>query len=270
MKLISVTSALLVANVALGARFTEKRRNRAVERGATVRPGQSLPKIPSDGPAAQIAKQNNSANVEYSNNWAGAVLIGTDYTSVTGTFVVPTPKEPTGASSDTQYSASAWVGIDGNTAQNSILQTGVDFYVEDGQTSFDAWYEWYPESAYTFSGFGISAGDTIKLTITATSLTSGTALIENESSGKSVSHSFSSEEYALEELNAEWIVEDYESNFGQVPLANFGTVIFTDTKAISGSSSVGPSGATLIDLEQNGEVLTSVSVSGDEVIIKYI
>lgn len=46
-----------------------------------------------------------------------------------------------------QYAASAWVGIDGDTAQNSILQTGVDFYVEGSSVSYDAWYEWYPDYA---------------------------------------------------------------------------------------------------------------------------
>ena len=71
---------------------------------------------------------------------------------------------PTGGSSDTQYAASAWVGIDGDTAQNSILQTGVDFYVENGEASYDAWYEWYPDYAYTFSGISINAGDTITVT----------------------------------------------------------------------------------------------------------
>lgn len=46
-----------------------------------------------------------------------------------------------------QYAASAWVGIDGDTADNSILQTGVDFYAEGGEVGFDAWYEWYPDYA---------------------------------------------------------------------------------------------------------------------------
>lgn len=46
-----------------------------------------------------------------------------------------------------QYAASAWVGIDGDTASNSILQTGVDFYVEGSSIGFDAWYEWYPDYA---------------------------------------------------------------------------------------------------------------------------
>ncbi|KAF8444750.1 hypothetical protein L210DRAFT_3530901 [Boletus edulis BED1] len=39
---------------------------------------------------------------------------------VTGTFTVPSPSGSAGSA------ASAWVGIDGDTCQNAILQTGVD------------------------------------------------------------------------------------------------------------------------------------------------
>jgi hypothetical protein len=86
----------------------------------------------------------NVSHVQYSSNWAGAVLVGSGYTSVTASIVVPTPREPSGGNSRTQYAASAWVGIDGDTCGSAILQTGVDFYVQDGSVSFDCWYEWYP------------------------------------------------------------------------------------------------------------------------------
>ena len=46
-----------------------------------------------------------------------SVLQGT-FTSVTGTFKVPTPKAPEG-------SASVWVGIDGNTCAQAIFQAGI-------------------------------------------------------------------------------------------------------------------------------------------------
>ena len=50
--------------------------------------------------------------------------------SVTGTFTVPTPSGSSGA-------ASAWVGIDGDTCGNAILQTGVDFTISNGAVSYD-------------------------------------------------------------------------------------------------------------------------------------
>lgn len=78
----------------------------------------------------------NSSHVEYSSNWAGAVLIGTGYTAVTAEFTVPTPSVPGGGSDDEEYCASAWVGIDGDTCDTAILQTGVDFCVEGDETAF--------------------------------------------------------------------------------------------------------------------------------------
>src|SRR4051812_7864341 len=50
---------------------------------------------------------------DYGEYWAGAALVGSGYTSVTGTIVVPTPRIPPGGNSSTQYAAAAWVGIDG-------------------------------------------------------------------------------------------------------------------------------------------------------------
>jgi len=212
----------------------------------------------------------NVSNVEYSSNWAGAVLIADSatYTAVTGTFTVPTPSKPSGGGSGS-YSASAWVGIDGDTCGNAILQTGIDFTIDGGDVSYDAWYEWYPDYAYDFSGISFSAGDTVKVTVTASSTTSGTAVIENVSKGQTVSKSISSS-YALCEENAEWIVEDYEEGSSLVPLADWGTVTFTSAEATTNSGSVSPSGATIIDIEQNNKVLTSVTASSSEVTVKYV
>ncbi len=83
-------------------------------------------------------------------------------------------------------------------------------------------------------------------------------------------HTFSGQSAALQELNAEWIVEDFEENGGLVPFANFGTVTFTGASATTNSGTVGPSGADIIDIRQNNKVLTDVTVSGSSVTVKYV
>jgi len=182
---------------------------------------------------------------------------------VTGTFTVPTPSGASGA-------ASAWVGIDGDTCGTAILQTGIDFTISNGRTSFDAWYEWFPADSFDFSGFSVAAGDVITLTVTATSTRSGTAVIENVTTGRSVSKSLTSNS-ALCLENAEWIVEDFEEGNSLVPFADFGTVTFSNAVATTASgSTVTPSGATLIDIEQGSKVLTSVSTSGNDVTVSYV
>jgi len=258
---------ILLATAAFAIPNREERLSGRVARRANGELRQSVPKKASNGPA------DGKKDVEYSTNWTGAVLVATKatYKSVTGTFTVPTPKEPSGGSSSTSYSSSAWVGIDGDTCGSAILQTGLDFTVRGTTVSYDAWYEWFPDYAYDFTGISFSAGDSVTLTVTATSTKAGSATITNNTKGTTVTKSITSTS-ALCEENAEWIVEDYEEGSSLVPLSNWGTVTFTGASAgtVSGTS-VSPSGATLIDLEsENGSVISSVSVSGSSVAVTYV
>ena len=106
-------------------------------------------------------------------------------------------------------------------------------------------------------------------TVTAFSTTSGAAVIENLTTGQTVTQEITSS-YALCEQNAEWIVEDIEENGTLVPFVDFGTVTFSSAIASGpGGTTYTPSGATLIDIEQNGKVLTSVTTSGSTATIEY-
>ncbi|KAJ7310581.1 acid proteinase [Mycena albidolilacea] len=231
---------------------------------------QSGPMRPASGVNNLI--KGNSSHVAFSSNWAGAAFespAGT-YKSVTGTFVVPTPKVPSGSSTSGTYAASAWVGIDGDTCGSAILQTGIDFTISGGRVSFDAWYEYFPDFAHDFTGITISAGNTIKLTVTASSATAGTAVIQNVSTGQTVSKALTSSARLCQQ-NAEWIVEDFEEGNSLVPFANFGTVVFTGASAgTSSGTTVGPTGSVLIDIQQNNQVLTSVSSTGSSVTVSYV
>lgn len=100
------------------------------------------------------------------------------------------------------------------------------------------------------------------MTVTATSTKAGSAVIKNVTKNKTVTKSLTSSS-ALCEENFEWIVEDYEEGDSLVPLANWGTVTFTN---ISPSAS----GADVIELEQNGKVLSSVSSSSSQVTVSYV
>lgn len=152
-----VACVLLYANLALGAPGTLMRRQRAAERLAERKLSRSSNILqPAENEVAVASTGNDTAHPEYSSNWAGAVLIGSGYKTVTGSIVVPTPKTPSGGSSSQQYSASGWVGIDGDTCATAILQTGIDFTVRGSSVSYDAWYEWYPDYVSVISGFHTS------------------------------------------------------------------------------------------------------------------
>lgn len=168
MKFFTLASTLLLAGSAIAAPGTALRQARNSKRAAARKSN------PMDRVAGPEGVSTDIANAQYSSNWAGAVLVGTGYKSVTGTFTVPEPS--------TSGSGSAWVGIDGDTCQTAILQTGIDWTKSGSGYSYDAWYEWYPHYAYDFSGINIAAGNEIKLTITATSKTAGNVAIENSES----------------------------------------------------------------------------------------
>ncbi|KAE9405012.1 hypothetical protein BT96DRAFT_812816 [Gymnopus androsaceus JB14] len=247
---IFISSALLLAEATLGSSLGNRLSRRTSSR-------KSQPIIQS----AEQASGSNTTQTEFSQNWSGVVLesppAGETFNKVVGTFTIP--------SVSGSGAASAWVGIDGDTYANAILQAGVDFTIDDGDVSFDAWYEWFPDVSHDFTDFDMSEGEEIKITIAASTLSEGKVTIENVSTGKSVSKSLSapSSSSNLGGQNAEWIVEDFEEGNSLVKFCDFGTVKFTDASASTAESTVGVTGGTVIDIEQSSKVLTAVTVDSD-------
>ncbi|KAI9825140.1 MAG: hypothetical protein M1819_000598 [Sarea resinae] len=274
MKLTAVLlSNLLFASSILAAPSGSRLADRVARRAARNR--STHPLIPASGPKTDGG--NNASQISYSSNWAGAVYTsppsGQTFNGVSGSFNVPSPKA--GSGSESSWSSSAWVGIDGDTYGDAILQSGVDFTVDSsGDVSYDAWYEWYPDGAYDFDGISFSAGDEVSVTITASSSSAGKVVLENTSTGTTVTKSLTapSSSNDLGGQNAEWIVEDYDENGSAVPLANFGTVTFTDCKATTSEQTLDASGAGIIEMEDsNGNVITDVSIPSDsEVKVTYV
>lgn len=210
-------------------------------------------------------------------NWAGAFLDTDDVTGVTGTFVIPTPSAPPGGNASTLYCGCAWVGLDGisNFCPNGgLMQAGVNWCVEDGVPDFVAWYEWWPaESQQYWENIDVTAGDSITVTISATSTTGGTATLENNSSGQSVSFTWKDESPALCEVNAEWIVEDYTVGDHLVAFADYGSVTFTGNSAIVGgvrTSDLSQSYiANMVSESNSSDVISASSVNGNDITVVY-
>ncbi|KAF5361700.1 hypothetical protein D9758_007347 [Tetrapyrgos nigripes] len=255
-----LSSALLFSGAfARPSRLAE----RMARRGA-ARQGQTM-QLSRSNNELKAALGNTTHPTEFSTNWSGAVIesppSGQTFQTVVGTFfLLRAETEPRARGSPL-----------GDTAQNSILQSGVDFTVTNGRVSYDSWFEWFPNFAIDIPSFVPAAGNTVRITVHSTSSTAGTVTLENLSTGARVVENVRapSSSAALQGLNAEWIVEDFEENGGLVPLTNWGTVTFTGAQASTASSSITPSGATIINMEQNNRVLTSVSVSGSTVTVRH-
>jgi hypothetical protein len=199
---------------------------------------------------------------------------------------VPTPATSPEGSPGIQYAASAWVGIDGSSCKNVILQTGVNFLVQGGRVSYggmllpssagytmspSAWSEWFPATQRFFHDITFATGDEVKLTVNATSTTSGRAVIENLATGQTVTRKLTSSS-ALFLQDAECIVGDFKRDGSLVPFSNFGSVAFTNAEATTSEGATeGPSDASFIlDIQQNNKVLTSVTKSRTGAIINYV
>jgi len=241
---------------------------RLEQRGVLQRQSQPPSKIDTSGEENGVLLKEGSdgANVQYSQNWAGVVRVSppasATYSAVSATFTVPEPTA-TDDSGDMQ-AASVWVGIDGDTYTKAILQTGIDSYIQNGETTFDAWYEWYPNSAENFD-LSLSAGDVIVAKVKSSSPSKGVAIIENKSSGQSVTKTLSapSSDATLGGQNVEWIVEDFNAGSSQVPFANFGTVTFTGAQAETASGDYGVDNAEVLDIQQKGKLLADVKIESD-------
>jgi len=247
---------------------------RAADRRRAARQRQSLPISPVESVLI------GDTTTQYSDNWSGAVITsppsGTTFTAVSGVFTVPQPTAPSTTAGS--YSAAAWVGIDGDTYTKAILQAGVDFTATVSSAgkvtySYDAWYEWYPQVSHDFSDFTFTAGDVISVSVTATSTTTGNVILENMTTGKTVTEAVSARTSAsaLGGQNAEWIVEDFEEGGSLVSLVNFGTVEFSECVATTSSGSTeGPTSATIIDIGSKADPETAVTLGSTTVTVEYI
>lgn len=252
MKLLALSSILLLASGVVAAPESVVRRTRGFPFQRTGRRSQPVQKVEPETRSARAADH------VYETNWAGAVIETTGVQSVTGTFVAPVPT--------TNGSGAAWVGIDGNDCYTGILQSGINWTKAGANVTYVAWYEWFPASMEYWTGFGIEGGDAIRVTVTATSLRSGTALLENLTQGTSISHTFTTAETLspICQTDAEWIVEDYLESFDFVTFADFGTVTFTDASAVTTAGTIGLADAVVYDIEQDGVgIRTNSSIISD-------
>lgn len=104
------------------------------------------------------------------------------------------------------------------------------------------------------------------MNLTASSGTEGTIVMENTSTGKSFSKTVTSEnEMCLDTV--EWIMEDVTFDSSSEGLAAFGTLTFADSVW---TTDKGTYSAT--NSNQHFEITdrTSTSVSGENVVIKYV
>ena len=114
------------------------------------------------------------------------------------------------------------------------------------------------------------------MSVIATSKNSGSATLENLTTGQTVTKKFTDiKDGNLCETSAEFIIEDFEecegSSCSPVTFASFSPAVkFTDCSATEGGKTVGLSGAVMTEVEINNSDKTSCTVSGTTLTCSYV
>ncbi len=188
-----------------------------------------------------------------SQNWSGYVLQSGPYTSVTGTFNVPSIYAST-----TNTNTAEWVGIDGLYPDTSLIQAGIDEPYDASTNTYQiyAWWEILPadptEVEIPCSYVCPSPGDSITVTINEISGTDWAINLTDNTNGESFT---TDQSYSAPLSSAEWIVEAPMLNGAVETLGGY-----TPDVTFTGLGAAGPQN-TLTDvvMVQNGVQVSTPS-----------
>ncbi len=188
--------------------------------------------------SASAATTNEQSAV--SANWSGYVAGSSGNTNKQFTSVSGSWTEPSTNCSAGQGDAAFWVGLGGSGQGSQHLeQVGTESDCNGtGAASHYSWWEIVPAAPVRFN-VAISAGDHIsaKVTVSGSNVTMS---LTDDTTGQSATKTSQMSDPDLS--SAEWIAEapsqcDGSGNCTPVPLADFGTVNFTNASATSNGHS---------------------------------
>jgi hypothetical protein len=198
-----------------------------------------------------------------STNWSGYAAIGSAaYKSVSTSWLQPAVS----CSTTPNSYAAFWDGLDGY-ASSTVEQTGTLAECVGRSAEHYGWYETYPNPMYSFGG-AIATGDLLTATVTSISPTQFTlTLSDKPASSRTKPWSVTTSQTlktAAALSSAEVIAEAPSSNYGVLPLADFGTASFINP-AVGTTPFSSLTGVTPIEMVSNrgaAEAIPSTLTSG--------
>jgi len=209
-------------------------------------------------PTGALAEHDGKKNQTDSTNWSGYAASGSDgsFTSVSSSWTEPTAN----CDDDGEDYAAFWVGLDGYSS-DSVEQTGTDSDCSGGSPDYYGWYEMYPADPVYFTNT-VEPGDSMSASVTVSGTTYKLVLTD---STEGWTKTVKKKESGLDDSSAEVITEAPSSSSGVLPLADFGTVNYTDSTA-NGESLSDSDPTDLIMVSSSGDQLdttSSIGSSGD-------
>ncbi|HEV2216153.1 MAG TPA: G1 family glutamic endopeptidase [Candidatus Dormibacteraeota bacterium] len=207
------------------------------------------PRVAAKGPSGPGAGSFGWA----SSNWSGYAITGSGFTSVTGSWTVPTVS----ATSKATYS-STWIGIDGFN-NSSLIQTGTEQDYFNGSAHYNAWWEILPAAETPIGSITVHPGDKFSASVTRNSGSSWTITISDKTNGQSFT---TVQSYGGPGTSAEWIQEAPTVGGRIANLAHYGQTTF-DPGTVNGASPrlTGSEGGVMI--QHRSQVSTPSSPDGD-------
>ncbi len=204
------------------------------------------------------AQQLNVPQGDASLNWSGYVTEQGTYTSVIGSWVVPTVLDGTSSTAD-----ATWIGI-GGVKTTDLIQAGTQAVVEDGTITYNAWVETLPGFSQTVP-LSVQSGDSVTASVSEESPNEWLVTIKDTSTGQSYQTTLT---YDSSLSSAEW-VEEMVSNGNStfLPLDSFGSVSFSNgSSVVNGQEEdISQSGAQPLQMiNGQGEALATVSTLGGD------
>jgi hypothetical protein len=176
-----------------------------------------------------------------STNWSGQLATGGTYTSVQGSWTVPTVPNI----SEADYSAS-WIGIDGTTS-STLIQTGTAQQTGNGESpQYYGWYELLPNFEQPLPNL-VEPGDSMTASITETSKNIWKIVLTDTSEAWTFQ---TTQTYKTPGTSAEWIEEAPTINGLQSTLADYGSTTFTGM-AVGGSGTAGATYSPIYMIDPN-------------------
>jgi hypothetical protein len=210
-----------------------------------------------------------------SQNWAGYAVAGSNFSSVSGSWV-----QPSASCNSGQTDAAFWVGLGGSSSQSDALeQTGTEIDCSaSGQATQFAWYELVPKAPVKMD-LAIHSGDKISARVTVNG-TSVTVALNDDTTGQSATRTLQMS--SPDTSSAEWIAEAPSQcdstlmNCQPLDLTDFGTVQFSDASATANGhtgtisdSAWTPSAVAIGDNGAAGAQPTSTNSAGSAFSVKY-
>jgi peptidase A4-like protein len=174
---------------------------------------------------------DEAAAAATSQNWAGYVAAGNPgtFTSVSTSWTQPTV---TCGTADTF--SSFWVGLDG-AGTPTVEQTGTEADCANGTAAYGGWYEIFP-NAPVFYNQPVQPGDAMTASVTANGGSFALTLTDATQNWTQTTN----QAVPQAELGSAEVIAEAPSSQAVLPLANFGTVNFSDAtvngQAIGGAS----------------------------------